>query len=81
MSDKRALWVKLLGLFDWVEVPDSSESYSSAWVPTSIVRVDIVIEEHLFEVMCPESPVLLEVNDEVGGNYLATTIAHESSSV
>jgi hypothetical protein len=43
--------------------------------------VNVVINEHFFEVMCSKTPVLLEVQDEVRGNNLATTIAHESSSV
>ena len=40
-----------------------------------------MVKEHLLKVMSSDAPILLEVKGKVGGDDLATTVAHESRGI
>ena len=80
-ADELTFSVVHVGLTQHIEVIDASWSDTSSCVPVAIVRMHIVIQQHLLEVSCAASPVLSQVKCQVGGDNLASAIAHEASCV
>ena len=71
----------VLRLQQHVEVIDAAWPNTSHRVPITIVRMNIMIDQVLLEVVRPEAPVLLQIESQVCSDDLAPTVAHVARSV
>lgn len=64
--------VRLLNL---VEVQDFARAKASSCIPATRVRVHVVVEQGLLEVVLPVSPVLLQIQAQVARSHLPGSVA------
>jgi len=76
--DELTTGIKLDRLSQGVEKIYFSCADTCCKVPTSVVALDIMINQFFLEVMRPISPVLLKVKRQESSDNLSTTVAHKS---
>ena len=64
-----------------VELENTASANARTTSPATVVRLDIVIDELLFEVVGTIAPILLQIHAEVAGSDHTATIWHESCLV
>lgn len=79
--DVLAILVKVSGLLRRVEDKHSSSAYPRGSGPAAIVRLYIMVNKLLFEVVGSVKPMLLQVHRKVAGDYHAPSVGHESCGI
>lgn len=80
-ADILALRIEFLRLCQGVEHKYPTRADAGGASPSSIVRLDVVIEEILLKVVRSEPPVLLQVHREVARDDHTASIRHEASLI
>jgi len=79
--DVRSVRVEFSRLNHRVEVQNFASPNAGTASPTTIVRLDIVVDQFLFKVVGTIAPILFQIQAEVASGNHTTSIRHEPSLI